>query len=37
MHGVVNQAIEGLIAQRFGAEAWEEIRIASQCADTTFL
>ena len=36
MHGVVNQAIEGLISQRFGTEAWEEIRIASQCADTTF-
>jgi hypothetical protein len=36
MHGVVNQAIEGLIVQRFGAEAWEEIRIASECTDTTF-
>ncbi|WP_353087845.1 heme NO-binding domain-containing protein [Flavobacterium sp.] len=36
MHGVVNQAIEGLITKRFGPEAWEDIRIASQCSDTTF-
>lgn len=36
MHGVVNQAIEGLTTKRFGAEAWDEIRIASQCEDTTF-
>lgn len=36
MHGVVNQAIEGLIIERFGNDAWEEIRIAANCQDTTF-
>ena len=36
MHGVVNQAIEGLILEKYGNEAWDEIRIASDCQDTTF-
>lgn len=36
MHGVVNQAIEGLIIEKFGKEAWEEICVASNCQDTTF-
>lgn len=36
MHGVVNQAIEGLIIERFGNETWEEILIAANCQDTTF-
>lgn len=36
MHGVVNQAIEGLIIERFGREAWNEICIASECQHTTF-
>ncbi|MEN9337606.1 MAG: hypothetical protein RLZZ500_2593 [Bacteroidota bacterium] len=36
MHGVVNQAIEGLIIERYGSEAWNEICIASDCQGTTF-
>lgn len=36
MHGVVNQAIEGLIIEQFGKDKWEEILIAANCHDTTF-
>jgi hypothetical protein len=36
MHGVVNQAIEGLIIERFGKDKWEEILIAANCQNSTF-
>ncbi|MFM2230594.1 MAG: hypothetical protein RL607_1852 [Bacteroidota bacterium] len=36
MHGVVNQAIEGLIIERYGSEAWDEICRASDCLGITF-
>ena len=37
MHGIVNQAIEGLVIDNFGQETWEAIKLKSQVMETVFL
>jgi hypothetical protein len=37
MYGIVNQAIQGLVTENFGAEAWKKIREKSLLTEENFL
>lgn len=37
MYGIINQAIQGLITENFGVEAWTKIKEKSKVSDETFL
>src|SRR5690349_9728788 len=37
MYGIVNQAIQGLVTENYGAEAWIKIKEKSNVKEETFL
>lgn len=37
MYGIVNQAIQGLVTENFGTQAWEKIKEKSEVSEETFL